>query len=150
MSRARRCRAFLLAEMRAISCCCAGDGPGLRRAPARLVPPGGGRGGPGGAEPGDRWPLSGPGDPGAVPAVGLGHGAVPGSADGFDQGEAFGSDEVGRREVLGSGAIPPSDGGLEADRGLGQGERPSPVGGSGPDDCRGTGAVLGSGGGVGG
>jgi hypothetical protein len=104
MSRARRCRALLLAEMRAISCCCAGDGPGLRRAPARFGPPGGGPGGPdGGPEPGGRWPLPGPGDTGAVAAVDLGHGAVPGSADGLAQGEAVGSDEAGRREVLGSG-----------------------------------------------
>jgi hypothetical protein len=130
--------------MRAISCCCAGDGPGLRRAPARFGPPGGGPGGPGGPEPGDRWPLSGPGDPGAVPAVVLGHGAVPGSADGFGQGEAVDSVEAGRREVLGSGAGPPSDGGLEAGRGRGQGERPPPA------DCRGTGGVLGCDGGVGG
>jgi hypothetical protein len=133
--------------MRAISCCCAGDGPGLRRAPARLGPPGGG---PGGPEPGGRWPLPGPGDPGAVPAADLGHGAVPGSSAGFGQGDGADSDEAGRREVLDSGAGPFSAGGLEAGRGLGQGERPPPVGGSGPADCRGTGGVLGSGGGVGG
>ena len=129
--------------MRAISCCCAGDGPGLRRAPARFGPPGGGPGGPGGPEPEDRWPLSGPGDPGAGPAEDLGHGVVPDSADGFDQGDAVGSEEVGRREILGSGAGPPPDGGLEAERGLGQGERPPPA------DCRGTGGVLGAGAGAG-
>jgi hypothetical protein len=94
--------------------------------------------------------LSGPGDPVAGPAAELGHGAVPPSADGFGQGDVAGPDETGWREVLGSGAGPPSDGGLEAGRGLGQGERPPPVGGSGPADCRGTGGVLGSGGGVGG
>jgi len=136
--------------MRAISCCCAGDGPGLRRAPARFGPPGGGPGGPGGPEPGDRWPLSGPGDSGAAPAVDLGHGAVPGSADGFGQGDAADSDEAGRREVLGCCAGPLSDGGREEGRGPGQGERPPPLGGSGPADCRGTGGVLGCGGGVGG
>jgi len=144
--------------MRAISCCCAGDGPGLRRAPARLGPPGGpgGPSGPADPEPGDRWPSSGAGDPGAGPAVDPGNGAVPGSADGFDQGEAFDWDEVGQRDVLGSGAGPPSDEGLAADLCLGQGERPppddcsDPGDCSDPDDCPGTGGVLGSDGGVGG
>ena len=80
----------------------------------------------------------------------LGHGAVPVSADGFGQGEVAGSDEDGRREVLGSGAGAPSDGGREAGPCVGQGERPPLAGGSGPADCRGTGGVLGPGGGVGG
>jgi hypothetical protein len=79
-----------------------------------------------------------------------GHGAVPGSSAGFGQGDVVGSGADGRREVPGSGAGPLSDGGLEAGRGLGQGERPLPGGGSGPADCRGTAGVLGSGGGAGG
>jgi translation initiation factor IF-2 len=101
--------------MRAISCCCAGDGPGLRRAPARFGPPGGGPGGPGGPEPGrpggpepsdpesgGRWPSSGAGGPAAGPALDVGHGVVLGSPDGFVQGEVFDSDGVGQREVPGS------------------------------------------------
>jgi hypothetical protein len=41
MSRARRCRALLPAEIRAISCCWAGAGPGLRRVPGCPARPGG-------------------------------------------------------------------------------------------------------------
>jgi hypothetical protein len=109
--------------MRAISCCCAGDGPGLRRAPTRRFPPGGcGRGaresrgrGPGG------WSSPGAGDPGAGPTENLGQGEVTGSGGCFGQGEAAGSDVgFGQGEAAGSG------GGLAPDGGFGHGERPRP------------------------
>lgn len=49
---ARRCRALRPAEIRAISCCCAGAGLGRRRLPVCLVFPDGRRPEAGGAEPG--------------------------------------------------------------------------------------------------
>ena len=100
--------------MRAISCCWAGDGPGLRRAPTRRFSPGGcgpaarearGRGSGGSSCPGV-------GDDGADPTEDLGQGEVTGSGGCFGQGEA--------------GEVPDSGGGLAADGGFGQGEEPRP------------------------
>src|ERR1700691_740847 len=100
ISRARRCRARLLAEMRAITCRCAGDGPGLRRVPTRRFPPGGC--GPGGRGPPGRGP-----------------GCCWSSPDADDSG-------AGATENLGQGEAPGSDGGLAPDGGFGHGEGPRP------------------------
>jgi len=106
-----------------MSCCCAGDGPGLRRAPTRRFPPGGcgpaGRD-PRGWEPGG-WPSPGTGDGGADPTENLGQGEVTGSGGCFGQGEA--------------GEVPGSDGGLAPDGGFRQGEEPRP--GEAPDPAEG-------------
>jgi hypothetical protein len=84
--------------MRAISCCCAGDGPGLRRAPVRLDPPGGR--GPGGLPPGGCWPSPGADGPGAGPPGDVVADEALVLDDGLGQGEVFASDELGQREVL--------------------------------------------------
>jgi len=64
--------------MRAISCCCAGDGPGLRRAPTRRFPPGGCGTGSGG---------------GSAPDGGFGHGERPRPEEALDHEEAPDSEE---------------------------------------------------------
>ncbi len=93
MSSARRCLALRPAEIRAISCCWAGAGPGLRRVPACPVHPVR-RGGCGPAGAVD-------GAPGQADGV-LGHGRDEGpdgdddeGPDGDDDGDPGGDDDEG-------------------------------------------------------
>jgi hypothetical protein len=118
-----------------MSCCCAGEGPGLRRAPARL----GGRG-PGGWPPGGRWPSPGTGGPGAGPAGDLGGDEVLGSGDGWGQGEVRASDERGQREGLRSDADVASDDGFEPEDEFGPDAGVPSGGAPDPAEARGFGA----------